>query len=119
MDGFCLIICDIVISKYTFYKLNLEKVRDDMDIGTSYKIKAIDENIDITKYLDAINELDLPSFIAGDTYISTLDTGGETEFEEVWDTARKLLRVFRILISVLRARLKRTALGRSTSLRFR
>lgn len=61
-----------------------------MDIGTSYKIKAINENIDITKYLDAINELDLPSFIAGDTYISTLDTGGETEFEEVWDTARKI-----------------------------
>ena len=61
-----------------------------MDIGSWYTIKALDESIDITKYLDVINEIDNPDYVAGDACLNTLDTGGEIEIEEVWSTARKI-----------------------------
>ena len=61
-----------------------------MDIGSSYTIKAIDENIDITKYLDVINKIDNRDYMAGDSCLSTLETGGESDIAEVWSTARKI-----------------------------
>ncbi len=55
-----------------------------MDIATSYKLKAIDDNIDITEYKDILGDYD---FYEGDRCLMT-DESCETTIEDVWKTAR-------------------------------
>ena len=60
-----------------------------MDVSSYYTIMAIDENVDITKYADALEE-ELDSwFDENDGYL-TVPEGEETVIDDLWNTARTI-----------------------------
>lgn len=60
-----------------------------MDVNSYYTIRAIDKNVDITKYADALEE-ELDSwFDENDGYL-TVPEGEETVIDDLWDTAKTI-----------------------------